>query len=107
MQPPEVDDLVAGRHPGVEPALLRHVPPAAAVLIVHRPAVVPDAAAVGAQDPEHDPQQRRLTGTVGSEQSGDHSRHDGEAHPVESHQVTEGVLDLPDLKPHVPTLSMD
>src|SRR5665647_3264832 len=95
-----------GRHPGVQPALLWHVPPAAAVLFAHRPAVVPDAAAVGAQDPEHDPQQRRLAGTVGSEQSGDHSGHDGEAHSVEGHQVTEGVLDLPDLEPHVPTLSM-
>src|SRR5665647_3273430 len=70
------------------------------------PAVVPDAAAVAAQDPEHDPQQRRLAGTVGSEQPGDHSRHDGEAHSGEGHQVTEGVLDLPDLEPHVPTLSM-
>jgi hypothetical protein len=106
VQPPEVDDLVTGRHPGVEPTFLRHVPPATAGLLADGTAVVAHLAAVGVEHPEHDAQQRRLAGTVRAEQAREHPRRDVEAHSVEGHSVAEGACDVENLKPHGSTLSM-
>ena len=79
VQPAEVDDLVAHRHPGVEAALLRHVPPPAAILLVD-PAGEEHLTPDRAQHTEHDPHQRRLAGAVRSEQPGEHGRR-VQAHP--------------------------
>jgi hypothetical protein len=106
VQPPEVHDLVTGRHSWVEPAFLWHVAPVAVVLLAHRTAVIPHLAAVGAQHPEHDSKQRCLAGTVRSKQPGDHPRRDVKTHFVEGQPVAEGVCDVSNLQPDGPTLLM-
>jgi hypothetical protein len=100
VQSSEMGDLVASWHPWIEAALLGHVAPLPAVLLTHWAAVVPNLAAVGAQHPEHDSQQRGLARTVGPEQPGDHPRRDVEAHPVQSGSVAERVCNVVNLEPH-------
>src|SRR5665647_3218328 len=104
VQPPEVGDLVTSRHTGVEPALLPHVAPMAAVIFAHGLIVVPHLAAVGSQHSEQDPQQGRLSRPVRSQQPGDHPGRDVEAHCVEGQPVAEGACDIVNLQPHGATL---
>src|ERR1035437_8907082 len=98
-------DLVARWHPRIEPALLRHVAPLPAVLLTYWVAVVPNLAAVGAQHPEHDSQQRGLARTVRPKQPGDHPRRDVEAHPGQSGSVAERVCNVVNLEHHRQTPS--
>ena len=100
VQPPEVDDLLAGRHRRIETSLLRHVAPAAAILPAHLPPAEADLAAVGREHCEQDAEQCRLAGAVRTEEPGEHARCDVERDAVERDPTAERVRDVTDLELH-------
>ena len=89
------DQQVEHPHVAVQPPLLGHVAPGPTIR-VGRGAVEPrQRACVGGEDPEEDPHQGGLAGTVGPEQSHDATGGDVEVDPVEHDAIAEALADAP------------
>ena len=102
MQAAEVDDLLAGRHPGIESALLRHVAPAAPVVPGRAAPVDRDLAAVCVEHSEQHAQQRRLPRPVRAEEPRSTPGATSNGDAVERDPVAERVGDVAELEPHPP-----
>jgi hypothetical protein len=101
--------VLAGREVLVERRILgQHTDGAADPLAVdHR--IDPgdhDAPSVGPQQAVDDPQERRLAGSVVTEQPDDLTRLDAEAHPIDGRQRTEAARHLVEVDPAVDALPL-
>ena len=70
----EVAELLGDPHPGIEPALLGHVPEAQPRVAIHDRALPADLAAVGPGEPEDAAHRGRLARAVGPEETDDPAR---------------------------------